>query len=180
MAESFTITSEDRFKRVNHSFLVDDLRLSKGIYAPGYWFVTNYPEPVPCNDLTSRHFIVRGGYSEPTGALPYRGQGWVSSNDPGVIPAGQWRRESAEGCEIWCIRRNQNPELGVDNANIFALEPGQELEVDAGNNVFVCEGVCAIDAKALTQEKLYRVASGRKTIAAQTKVFAIVWPTPST
>ena len=177
MIQSFTVTSEERVKRTNQSFAVDGLRLTKGIYAPGYWFVTSYPEAVPCNDLTSRHFIVSGGYHETTGTLPYRGAGWVSSSDTGVIPAGQWRRESPEGCEIWCIRRHPDPELGVNHVSIVALEDGQSVEVATGNSLFVCEGACAIGDRALEQEKLYRVSSGAKTVTAQGKAFVVLWPT---
>jgi hypothetical protein len=180
MTQSFTITSENRPKRATRSLFAEQLSLAQSVYWPGYWFVTEYPTQVPCNDLSSRHVIVSGGFLETTGVLPYRGAGWISSNDTGSIPAGQWRRESPEGCEIWCIRMVGQPLGRVDHVQIVCLNEGETHTVGSGENLFVAHGVCSTGVRTLEPCRHYKIGVQSKTITAQGLCYLFVWPSLQT
>jgi hypothetical protein len=175
MTQSFLITSENRPKRASRSLVAEQLSLIKSIYWPGYWFVTDYASAVPCNDLSSRHVIVSGGYSEPTGSLPYRGAGWISSNDTGIIPAGQWRRESPEGCEIWCIRSTVNRSDRVDHVQIIQLNAGDSHVINVGENLFLAHGKCAAGDRNVELYRHFKIVAQAKTITASEPSYLFVW-----
>jgi len=177
MAQSFTITSEDRSKRATRSLVAEQLSLVQSIYWPGYWQVLNFPDALPVNSLSSRHVIVSGSMIEPMGTLPIRGPGWITSRDTGMVPAGQWRRESPDGCEIWCIRVAGKPSARVDHVQIICLNEGETHTINAGENLFVAHGVCFIGALTLEPFRHFKLGAQAKTVTAQGLCYFFVWPT---
>lgn len=177
MAQSFTIVSEERAKRATRSLVAENLSFAQSIYWPGYWQILNFPEPTPVNDLSSRHVIVSGSMIEPMGTLPIRGPGWISSLDTGMAPAGQWRRESPDGCELWCVRVAGQPLARVDHVQIVCLNEGEIHTVGAGQNLFVAHGVCSTGDLTLEPFRHFKLGLQAKTITAQGKCYFFVWPT---
>jgi hypothetical protein len=176
MAQSFTIVSEERSKRAIRSLVAEQLSLTQSVYWPGYWQILNFPEPTPVNNLSSRHVIISGSMIEPMGTLPIRGPGWISSLDTGMLPAGQWRRETPDGCEIWCVRVMGRPLARVDHVQIVCLNEGETHTVDSGENLFVAYGVCSTGTHNLEPYRYFKIGSQAKTITAQALCYLFVWP----
>jgi hypothetical protein len=175
MTESFLITSENRPKRASRALVAEQLSLIRSIYRPGYWVVTDYPSAVPVNDLSSKHVIVSGGITETTGTLPYRAAGWISSNDTGIVPAGSWRRECPEGCEIWCIRSILSDR--VDHVQVIQLNAGDSHVINVGENLFLAYGKCAVDDRNVELYRHFKIVNQTKTITASEPSYLFVWPT---
>lgn len=177
MARSFLVTQENLPLRNVVAKYVDGLSISKSVYRPGYWFITDYPAATPANDLSSKHFIVSGGYIETTGTLPTRWAGWKSWEDDGVIPAGTWRRECPDGCEVWCIWNKDDPEGRVDHVTMVHLTAGQQYTVPDQSNLFSACGVLTIGEKTLADETPYVLRSGARTLTAIEDAYFLHWPT---
>lgn len=176
MSQSFRVTQENFPLRSLVVKYVDGLSISKSVCEPGYWFVTEYPEATPANDLSSKHFIVSGGFLETTGTLPTRLEGWKSWEDPGVIPAGSWRRECQEGCELWCVWNKATPGGRVDHVSMVHLTAGQQYVVPDQSNLFVASGKLDLSSRELEDEKPYLLRSGERTVIAQDDVYFLHWP----
>lgn len=176
MARSFTITGESASKRSIFTKYVDGLSISKSLFQPGYWFITDYPAATPVNDLSSKHFITFGGYTETTGTLPERSVGWRSWEDTGLIPAGSWRRESAVGCELWCIRNKTDFDGRVDHVSMVYLLAGQEYTVPDQSNLFPAYGAIRLNDRQLEDEKPYVLRAGARTVTAVQDSYLLHWP----
>lgn len=176
MSRSFRITSDDASKRTMTVQYVDGLSITKSLHEPGYWFVTEYPEATPSNDLSSKHFITAGGYIETTGTLPDRVAGWRSWEDPLVVPAGTWRRVSQNGCEMWCVWNKADPEGRVDHVTMVHLPAGQEYTVPDQSNLFSACGVLSLAGRQLEDEKPYVLRSGARTVMAVQDAYFLHWP----
>jgi hypothetical protein len=175
MPRSFTVPEESVSKRSIVTKYVDGLSISKSLYKPGYWFVTDYPAATPANDLSSKHFITSGGYIETTGTLPERSAGWKSWEDSGVIPAGSWRRESSDGCELWCVWNKTNPEGRVDHVTMVHLPAGQEYLVPDQSNLFSACGRLSSNNRQLEDEKPYVLRTGARLVLAVEDAYFLHW-----
>jgi len=176
MARSFTITAEDASKRSIIVQRVDGLRIIKTLYHPGYWLVTDYPVATPANDMASRHFLTAGEFTEPTNTLTERKAGYRSWEDSAIIPAGAWRRESASGCEMWCIWNDADLEGRVDHVTMVYLTAGQEYTVPDQSNLFSACGVLSLNGRDLEDEKPYVLRSGARTVTAVQDAYFLHWP----
>lgn len=173
--QSFTIPEDDARRRTHRVFICDDLHLVKSVMQPGYWMVTEYPAAVVTRNLTSKHVFVSGRFTETTGAIPDRVAGSMTSEDDTPIQPGRYRRETPEGCELWCVRNHLNQGGNVNHVAVVALEQGGQTVAEQGQNIFVLEGGCTASGVALQAEKLYKVTTGPKTVVAQTKAYLLVW-----
>lgn len=176
MSRSFRITSDDAAKRTMTVQYVDGLSITKSLYEPGYWFVTEYALQTLVNDLSSKHFITAGGFIETTGTLPQRSAGWRSWEDAGLIPAGAWRRECPSGCELWCVWNKADPEGRVDHVTMVHLPAGQEYTVPDQSNLFSACGVLSLAGRQLEDEKPYVLRSGARTVMAVQDAYFLHWP----
>jgi hypothetical protein len=139
----------------------------------------DYPDRVDTKDMTSIHVVVSGGVYETTHTLPDRTQGWISTGDNGVIEAGQYRRETPDGCVMWCIRSLDQKNLSVAHVHVVDLEPGGTVNVPPNSNLFVAEGTCLMGTRELIREKHYQIGAETRTLTASTKVYLFYWPTLS-
>jgi len=176
MIQSFLITSENRPKRASRSLVAGQLSLIKSIYRPGYWQVLDFPTEVPVSEMSSKHVIVSGSMVETTGTLPDRGPGWISTDSIGIFRAGQWRRESPEGCEIWCIRSIINSPDGVDHVQIIKLNAGDSHVINVGENLFLAHGKCATGDRNVEMYRHFKIVTQSKTITASEPSYLFVWP----
>ncbi len=176
MARSFTITAESASKRSISTQCVDGLSISKTIFHPGYWFVTEYHMDVPINDLSSKHFVVSGRFTETSGTIPDRCAGYKTWEDPGMMPAGVWNRGAPDGCEMWCVWNKNDPQGRVDHVHMVNLLAGQDFTVPDQSNLFSAFGVLRIGDRVLEDEKPYVLRSGARTVTAVQDAYFLHWP----
>ena len=177
--QSFTIPEDDKARRTHRVFICDDLHLVKSVMKPGYWMITEYASAVVTKNLTSKHVFVSGRFTDTSGTIPDRVAGDMTSESDTPIPPGRYRRETPQGCEMWCVRNHLNQDGNVDHVDVVALPPGAETIAEKGQSLFVLEGDCTASGTALEAERLYNVSTGTKTIQAQTKAYLLIW-TPQT
>jgi hypothetical protein len=175
---SYSIISEDKTKRSFTSYAFAGLSIVKSDFNPGYWYVMDYPERVDTKSMTAIHVVVSGGVYETTHTLPDRTQGWISTTDSRAIEAGQYRRETPEGCVMWCIRSANPNDLSVAHVHVVGLESGETVSVPPNSNLFVAEGTCLMGTRELAREKHYQIGAEARTLTASSKAYLFYWPTP--
>lgn len=175
MAHSYTIVAEDKSKRILTNYIMDGVVLTKSDFLPGYWYIMDYPETLNVKDLTSQHVVVRGVVKEVTGTLPDLVEGHISTKSNYNIEAGQYRRETIDGCEMWCPRSTIKEDLDINHVQSIKLEPNESITIPIGNTLFVAEGDCLMGTRKLTEEKFYRVETQPKTLIASTRVYLFYW-----
>lgn len=176
MARSFKVTSENRERRLVTVKKIDGLNICKSVYQPGYWFETVFTEPTPVNDLSSKHFITSGKITDKAGLLPDRVAGWRTWEDTGIVPPGTIHREALEGCEIWCVWNDADPEGRVDHVTVVFLTAGQEYIVPNQSNMFSAFGLLSLNGQAIEDETPYVLTAGERTVLAENDTYFMHWP----
>jgi hypothetical protein len=176
MQSSFKIVSENRDRRFVTVREIAGLKISKSLYQPGYWFVTEFHEPTPVNNLSSKHFITSGKITDKSGLLPDRVAGWRTWEDTGVVPAGTIERESLKGCEIWCVWNSAVPGGRVDHVEVVFLTAGEEYTVPDQSNMFPAFGLLSLNGQPLEDETPYVLKNGERVVSAETDAYFMHWP----
>ena len=176
--QSFKIIFETPELKTLEPIYVDNLAIVKSLFKPGYTFVTEYFDTVVCSELTSKHVVVRGAFTESTGTLPDRAAGFTTTECEELIPAGVYTRGVSDiGCEMWCIRSTDPKVPNVDHVNILRLAAQDTVDLPVGTGFIVAEGTCSINSATLQDEKPYKISTAIKTLQANTDSFVFTWTT---
>lgn len=153
----------------------DGIRFYRCTFPKGAHQTYYYPEAVPYAKLASCHIQVSGRMVEPSGTWPDQGPGWMSREEPFVIPAGTFTRLAAEDSVRWCCtgRFNGDRTDYVTPQRVHGI-----VVLEAGDSLLLAEG--AVQAADQTITRGTRLQATRRTplLVHDEPCYVFRWRTP--
>lgn len=172
---NYHIIDEDKTKIKTKIFKCPGVTISKNIFEPGYYMITDYKVSDYIKNSGTKHFILSGSYTETTGTISEKLAGWKSWESDDFHPAGTWRRESPNGCLLWCAWGN-SPNTRIDYVTCKYLQKNETHTIPNNSYLFCATGGLTLDSsKVLELEKLYNITTGDKLITANEDSYFFYW-----
>jgi hypothetical protein len=161
---------------VYERFRFDGIRFYRCTFPAGAHQTYLYPQEIPYAAMPTCHIQVQGHMVEPTGVWPDQHAGWISREEPFVIPAGTFTRLAQTDVVRWCCTGVADGEP-TDFVTPMRLAPGATLNLQPGWQFLVAAGQVSVGDRAFTQPTRLRIQTGTRTLTADTEAFGFLWET---